>query len=72
MVDWGGNYPPGARNDPRAPYNQPDWNDVLPLWCEKCDFKAETFEELQNHKHRKEAFSAEPREYYEEGGEHGG
>jgi hypothetical protein len=24
MVDWGGNYPPGAKNDPRAPYNQPD------------------------------------------------
>lgn len=22
--DWGGNYPPGAKNDPRAPYNQPD------------------------------------------------
>jgi hypothetical protein len=24
MVDWGGNYPPGAKNDPNAPYNQPD------------------------------------------------
>lgn len=24
MVDWGGNYPPGAKNDPKAPYNQPD------------------------------------------------
>lgn len=24
MVDWGGNYPPGAKNDPKAPYNEPD------------------------------------------------
>jgi len=24
MANWGSNYPPGAKNDPRAPYNQPD------------------------------------------------
>jgi len=32
MVDWGGNYPPGARNDPNAPYNQPE-----PPICPECD-----------------------------------
>lgn len=25
-IDWGGSYPPGAKNDPRAPYNQPDYS----------------------------------------------
>lgn len=31
MVNWGGNLPPGAANDPSAPWNEPE-----PPECDEC------------------------------------
>ena len=30
-------YPPGSANDPRAPYNQVDEDEVCEEYCEDCD-----------------------------------
>lgn len=49
--------PPGAAGDPRAPWNQPELRDLLPLECELCDdFVAETEEELREHEHGQDVF----------------
>ncbi|WP_372611689.1 hypothetical protein [Halomonas sp.] len=60
MVDWGGNYPPGAKNDPRAPYNQPAAEECIecggtytegghnPMECYECghgDFECGDWDE---------------------------
>jgi len=45
MVNWGGRYPPGAANDPAAPYNEPEMpepgtvitHDVSEAYCADCD-----------------------------------
>lgn len=51
-----GNLPPGAAGDPRAPWNQPDPEDLLPLECERCGFRAHTLEELEDHEHAGDSF----------------
>lgn len=50
------NYPPGARTDPNAPYNERPLEDYLPVVCEECDFRAETVAQLQDHEHSEDSF----------------
>jgi len=64
MANFGWSLPPGAANDPAAPYNQD--HPPLPMWCHECGFKAESIEAVEAHKHGKTDFATEPREYYEE------
>lgn len=42
--------PPGAANDPNAPWNRPDPKNLLPLRCE-CGFVANTLDDLDGHEH---------------------
>lgn len=52
-----GNLPPGvSESDPEAPWNQPDYEDLLPLDCTECGFRAETLDELDGHEHDAEDF----------------
>lgn len=52
-----GGYPPGTGpGDPNAPWNAPDYEDLLPLVCDTCGFYAETLDDLDEHEHPEEEF----------------
>jgi len=53
-----GDYPPGVHAGTyNAPWNLPDIPELLPLDCGECGFRAETVEELEDHKHDRDAFT---------------